>query len=115
MTYIEAFVAAVPTKDKEKYTDFCKKVNHTIKKYGASEVIDCWGEDVPEGKVTSFPMAVKLQEGETVACSWIIWPDKETREKGNKLLMEDPIMNDTNMPMNLQTIIFGGFEKLDNS
>jgi uncharacterized protein YbaA (DUF1428 family) len=57
-------------------------------------------------------MAVKLKEDETVVFSWIVWPDKATRNAGMDKLMNDPRMQpDTNpMPFDGQRLIFGGFE-----
>jgi uncharacterized protein YbaA (DUF1428 family) len=52
--------------------------------------VECWGDDVPEGKLTSFPMAVKLEPGETVVFSWIVWPSREARDAGNAKVMADP-------------------------
>jgi uncharacterized protein YbaA (DUF1428 family) len=77
-------------------------------------VVECWGEDVPQGTVTSFPMAVKLKEGETVAFGWIVWPDKDTRNAGMDKMMQDPRMKpDVNpMPFDGQRMIYGGFEQL---
>jgi uncharacterized protein YbaA (DUF1428 family) len=77
-------------------------------------VVECWGEDVPEGKVTSFPLSVKLKEGETVAFGWIIWPDKDTRNAGMDKMMQDPRMKpDVNpMPFDGQRMVYGGFEVL---
>ena len=83
------------------------------KEFGATTVVDCWGDDVPEGKVTSFPMAVKLEPGETVAFSWIIWPSREARDAGNKKMMDDPRMQPTgDMPFDMKRMIFGGFEMI---
>ncbi len=114
MAYIEAFIEAVPTKEKDQFIEFCKQVTPVFKKHGAIEIVDCWGDDIPEGKHTSFPMAVKLKEDETVALSWIIWPDKATRDKGSKLAMEDPSLQNINTPFDLKRVVLGGFEKLDS-
>ena len=82
MTYIDGFVAAVKTTDKETYRAHCQPMGGVFKEYGASEVVDTWGDDVPEGKLTSFPMAVKREEGETVVFGWITWPSKRRARRG---------------------------------
>ena len=83
-----------------------------FKEYGALKQVECWGDDVPDGEVTSFPMAVKCKSDETVAFSWIVWPSKEIRNEGMKKSMEDPrLAPDKNpMPFDGKRMIYGGFE-----
>jgi uncharacterized protein YbaA (DUF1428 family) len=84
-----------------------------FKEYGALKVVECWGDDVPEGKITSFPMAVKKQEDETVVFSWIIWPSRAVRDEGSKKVMADPRMQPGNtMPFDGKRLIYGGFEMI---
>src|SRR5687768_13768195 len=70
MTYVDGFLAAVPAKTKADYIRFAKTAGQVFKDHGALSVVDCWGDDVPAGKVTSMPMAVKCEEGEVVAFGW---------------------------------------------
>jgi uncharacterized protein YbaA (DUF1428 family) len=84
-----------------------------FKEYGATRVVECWGSDVPDGKVTDFKRAVKAEAGENVVFSWIVWPSKEVRDAANKKIMEDPRMKMTpDMPFDGQRLIMGGFEIL---
>lgn len=114
MTYVDGFVAAVPTENREKFLEHAKIAADVMKECGALKIVECWGDDVPEGEVTSFPMAVKRQDNETVVFSWITWPDKKTRDAGMKNMMEDPRMQpDVNpMPFDGKRVIFGGFETI---
>jgi uncharacterized protein YbaA (DUF1428 family) len=111
MTYIDGFVAAVPTVNREKFKTHAEEAADVFKENGALNVVECWGDDVPEGQVTSFPMAVKRKPDETVVFSWIVWPSREVRDKGMKALMTDPRMQpDTKpMPFDGRRMIFGGF------
>lgn len=109
MAYIDGFVAAVPTSNKEVYRQHASKAAAWFKDRGALKVVENWGDDVPEGKVTSFPMAVKKQEDETVVFSWIVWPDKATRDAAYRQ-SEGMDMND--MPFDGKRLIYGGFEPL---
>jgi uncharacterized protein YbaA (DUF1428 family) len=111
MTYVDGFVAAVPTANREKFKKHAEDAAAVFKENGALKVVECWGDDVPEGQLTSFPMAVKCKPDETVVFSWIIWPSRDVRDKGMKALMVDPRMQpDANpMPFDGKRMIFGGF------
>ena len=109
MSYVDGFVAAVPNANKEKFIAHSKAMMPFLKEFGVLSVMDCWGDDVPDGKVTSFPMAVQKKEDETVCFSWMIWPDKKTRDAGMEKMMSDPRMAEIEMPFDGKRIIFGGF------
>ncbi|NHK28400.1 DUF1428 family protein [Parvularcula flava] len=113
MTYVDGFLIPVPNDKKEAYRKIASEAAPIFKEFGALTVVETWGDDVPEGKVTSFPMAVKLEEGETVVFSWITWPSKDVRDAGMKKVMEDPRMEAFGeMPFDGKRMIFGGFEVL---
>jgi uncharacterized protein YbaA (DUF1428 family) len=83
-----------------------------FKELGALAVVETWGDDIPDGKVTDFKMAVKAEANENVVFSWIIWPDKATRDEGQKKMMEDPRFADMAMPFDGKRMIYGGFVTL---
>jgi uncharacterized protein YbaA (DUF1428 family) len=114
MAYVDGFVAAVPKANREKFLKHAGIAADIMKECGATEIVECWGDDVPDGKITSFPMAVKKENDEVVVFSWIVWPSKATRDEGMKKMMEDPRMQqDTNpMPFDGKRVIFGGFEPI---
>lgn len=115
MSYLTGMVAAVPTDSKAAYVAMCNRMWPMLTEYGATGGKDCWGVDVPEGKLTSFPMAVKAEANETVCLSWIIWPDKatadacwaamETEERWQAVFAEGMVADGKRM-------IFGGFEEI---
>jgi len=111
MTYVDGFVVAVPTANKAKFKQHAEDAAVVFKELGALQVMECWGDDVPDGETTSFPMAVKKQEDETVVFSWIVWPSKEVRDHGMEAMMDDPRLHpDKNpMPFDGKRVIFGGF------
>ena len=88
-----------------------KLAGDIFKEYGATKILEAWGDDVPEGEVTSFPMAVKAKENETVVFSIAFWPSKEVRDTAWKKVMEDPRMqeNENPMPFDGKRLIYGGF------
>ena len=114
MTYVDGFVIAVPTANKEIYKKHTIAAAAVFKEFGALKLVECWGDDVPEGKLTSFPMAVKCQDDETVVFSWILWPSKKVRDEAMPKVMEDPRLRpDVNpMPFDGKRMIYGGFEMI---
>jgi uncharacterized protein YbaA (DUF1428 family) len=115
MSYVDGFVIPVPASKKEAYRDMAAKAAPLFKEYGATRVVECWGDDVPDGKVTDFKRAVNAEEGEVVVFSWIVWPSKEARDRGNKEVMADPRMKALEGLANVvdgKRMIFGGFRVL---
>ena len=119
MTYIDGFVIACPKADKQAFIDHAKLADSVFMDLGALRVVECWGDNVPEGKTTDFRMAVKATEDEEVLFSWIEWPDKVTRDAAMAKLtsmMKDPSKADPRMdpaknpmPFDGKRLIFGGF------
>ena len=113
MHYVDGFVAAVPTENKEKYIEHAAFVGPLFKEFGALKVVECWGDDVPDGKLTSFPMAVKKEAHEAVVFSWVVWPSREVRDDGWKQLMADPRMaSGATPPFDGKRLIYGGFQTI---
>jgi len=115
MSYFDGFVLAVPTANKQKFIDHATKGDSVFMELGAIRILECWGDDVPEGKTTDFRMAVKATEDETVVFSFVEWPDKATRDaafgKLDELMKTDDRLNpETNpMPFDGARMIYGGF------
>jgi uncharacterized protein YbaA (DUF1428 family) len=113
MAYIEGFVAAVPRANKDAYRKHAESAVPYFKKLGATRMVETWGDEVPDGKVTDFKGAVKAQPDEEVIFSWIEYPDKTTRDKANQSMMNDPAMSDmSDMPFDGKRMIFAGFDPI---
>ena len=113
MAYISGFVAAVPTGNKDSYIEHARKAWPLFQQRGARRMVENWEDDVPDGKVTSFPMAVKRRAGEAVVFSWIEWPDKATSDACFASMQTDPAWEAMwEMPFDGKRMIFGGFEPL---
>src|SRR5438270_779048 len=111
MTYIDGFVAAVPQENKQAYLDHVREASRLFKDHGATRMVENWGDDVPDGKITDFRRAVDAREGEIVVFSWIEWPSKQVRGEAWPKLMTDPRMqpDKDKMPFDGQRMIYGGF------
>ena len=115
MSYIDGFVIAVPTANKEKFIAHARKADAVFLEKGATSVRECWESDVPDGKVTDFRRAVQANGEESVVFSWVEWPDKKTRDSAMEWMMgegmNDPRMDQTKnpMPFDAKRMIFGGF------
>ncbi|MBP8019118.1 MAG: DUF1428 domain-containing protein [Hylemonella sp.] len=114
MNYVDGFVAAVPTANRDAYLNHAERAAALFKEFGALSVVECWGDDVPEGKLTSFPLAVKREADETVVFSWVTWPSRAVRDAGWEKLMVDPRMSPAAIPMPFdgKRLIYGGFQMI---
>lgn len=114
MTYVDGYVIAVPVANEARYRALAETAAVIFKDHGALSVVECWGDDVPEGKVTSFSLAVQRKPDEAVVFSWITWPSKAVRDQGMAAAMADPRMtfDAQGMPFDGQRMIFGGFRVL---
>ncbi|MEL7029724.1 MAG: DUF1428 domain-containing protein [Pseudomonadota bacterium] len=112
MTYITVAVYAVPTANKETFIAHSKAMTPLFTKHGALAAVDAWGDDVPDGETTSFPMAVKCEPGETVAYSHVIWPDKATHDANMKNVMSEmqAVSESHPMPFDGKRMIFASFQ-----
>ncbi len=113
MSYIDGFVVPVPAGNKEAYRVLATKAAAIFKEFGATRIVECWGDDLPVAKLTGFKLAVKAEGDETVVFSWIEWPTKAARDDGNAKFMADPRMQEfKDMPFDGQRMFYGGFEPL---
>ena len=110
--YVDGFVLAVPSANKEAYRKHAAEAAVIFKEHGALSMVEGWGDDVPEGKINSMHTAVLRKEDETVVFSWITWPDKATRDTAWEVLMQDERMMKLDMPFDGKRMIFAGFDVL---
>ncbi|QCI79302.1 DUF1428 domain-containing protein [Hankyongella ginsenosidimutans] len=116
MAYVDGFVVPVPKDKRDEYAQKAAEVAQVWKDHGALQVVECFSDDVPHGKLTDFYRAVQAEEHEGVVFSWVIWPSKEARDAGNKKIMEDPRMQSTeDMPFDGKRLIWGGFQVISST
>jgi len=110
MTYVDGYLIPVKAANKQAYIDMAGKAGPIFMEYGATRLVETWGDDVPHGKATDFYMAVKAEEDEVVVFSWIEWPSKEVRDAGMaKVMADDRMKPGSDMPFDGKRMIYGGF------
>jgi uncharacterized protein YbaA (DUF1428 family) len=109
--YADGFLVPVPVENKDAYRNQASRAAAVFKEYGATRVVEAWGDDVPDGKVTDYKDAVKAKDDEVVVYSWIEWPSKQVRDEAWKKVMADPRMqpDKETMPFDGARMIYGGF------
>jgi uncharacterized protein YbaA (DUF1428 family) len=109
--YMDGFVLPVPEGNREAYREMAQKAAGIFREFGATRVVEAWGDDVQDGKVTDFNRAVKAGEGEKVVFSWVEWPSKEARDAGWAKVMEDERMkhDPATNPFDGKRMFWGGF------
>ncbi len=112
MAYIDGFIIPVATSDKDSFTDHANRIDKFFLEHGALKVVECWAEDVPDGKVTDFKRAVQAKADETTVFSWIEWPDKAARDAAMKAMESDERMMAEPMPFDGSRMIYGGFSPM---
>ncbi|MGO1069066.1 DUF1428 domain-containing protein [Lysobacter sp. CA199] len=115
MSYVDGFVLAVPKDKIAAYRTVSRKAGKVWMEHGALAYVETVEDDVPVGKVTSFPKAVKLKPGEVVVFAWIVYKSRRDRDRINKRVMADPRLSGMKpdaMPFDGQRMIFGGFKPI---
>lgn len=113
--YIDGFVIAVPTANKDKFIAHANMADSIFIEFGATRILECWADDVPDGEMTDFRKAVQAKADETVVFSWIEWPDKQTRDAAMAKMMADDFSDErmdpekNPMPFDGKRLIYGGF------
>src|SRR5690606_34006615 len=111
MTYIQGFVAPVPTANRGAYLDHARQALPMFKEFGTARMVEAWGDDVPRGKLNDFHGAVQATDGETVVFSWMEYADRAARDAAYERMMADPRMQQmADMPFDGRRMILGGFD-----
>ena len=112
MSYVDGFVVPVPKEKIEDYKALARKAGEIWKEYGALAFVECIGDDVPYGELTSFPRAVQAKDDEIVVFSWIVYESREQRDAVNAKVMADPRLKAdmSEMPFDGKRMIYGGFK-----
>jgi len=109
MSYVDGFVVPVPRDKIDAYKVHARTAGEIWKEHGAVAFVECIGDDVPHGTLTSFPRAVQAKDDEVVVFSWIVYRSRAERDMINAKVMADPRLKE-DMPFDGKRLIYGGFE-----
>ena len=111
MAYVDGFVLAVPKANLDAYKALAKLAGEVWMEHGAKAYVECVGDDVPYGELTSFPRAVQAKDDEVVVFSWIVYGSREERDAINAKVMADPRLKpeQDQTPFDAKRMIYGGF------
>jgi uncharacterized protein YbaA (DUF1428 family) len=111
MSYVDGFILAVPKEKLDDYKRIATEAGEVWKEHGALAYVECYGDDVPYGELTSFPRAVLAKDDEITVFSWIVYESREARDAINEKVMADPRikMDMDSMPFDGKRILYGGF------
>ena len=114
--YVDGFVLPLPKRNIDVYREMAELAGRVWKEHGALEYVECMGDDLQPGKVTSFPRSVQLEEDEVVVFSWIVYESRAERDRIMEAVMKDPrlahMMDPKNLPFDGKRMFWGGFETL---
>ncbi|MGE3934534.1 MAG: DUF1428 domain-containing protein [Rhodospirillaceae bacterium] len=112
MPYVDGFLLAVPRDKLEAYKALARTAGEVWKEHGALAYVECTGDDVPYGELTSFPRAVQAKDDEVVIFAWIVYESRARRDAINAKVMADPRLKCEmdSMPFDGKRMIYGGFE-----
>ncbi|HEX3422341.1 MAG TPA: DUF1428 domain-containing protein [Sphingomicrobium sp.] len=109
--YLNGFIAPVPLENKEAYRKMTEGHAAIFREYGAIRLVEAWGDDVPDGKVTDFRRAVKAEPNETVVFAFIEWPSKAVSDAAWEKIMKDERMQPSgDAPFDGKRMFWGGFD-----
>lgn len=114
MTYFDGFVVPVPESQKDAYRKHASDAAPMFQEFGVARMVEAWGDDLPDGKVTDFRKSVDAKPDEKVVFSWFEYPDKAARDAANEKFRSDPRMKEMgeSMPFDGKRMIVGGFDAI---
>ena len=110
--YVQGFVLPVPAAKKEQYRAFSEKTAAVMVEHGLIENIQAWEAELPDGEHTDFRKAVKLEDGEQVVLTWLLWPDRATCDGAHERMASDPRTDEFHQQIMFdgKRMIWGGFK-----
>ena len=117
MSYVDGFLLPLPKGKEDEYRKVAEMFARKISEQGAIGSVEGLGDGLEHGHTTDFFRAVKADDSENVVFSFVIWPDKATRDAGWEKIMADPEMQPgaMEMPFDGKRMFWGGFNPIVNT
>jgi uncharacterized protein YbaA (DUF1428 family) len=115
MRYVDGYVLPIPRKNLQAYGRIARKAGNIWREHGALEVRECAGDDLDVKGMVPFSRRIKLNRGETVVFSWIVFKSRAHRDRVNAKVMKDPRlsgMDPKTLPFDCKRMVYGGFKVL---
>jgi len=115
--YIDGFILPLRDDKLEEYKPMAEMFAKKAKQEGAIGSLEAIGDGLEHGHTTDYFKAVKAEDGENVVFSFVVWPDKATRDSGWEKIMADPDMQPgaMTMPFDGKRMFWGGFKPFVSS
>ena len=117
MSYIDGFILPLRDDQLDSYKPMAETFARKAKAQGAIGSFEAIGDGLEHGHTTDFYRAVQAEDGENVVFSFVVWPDKATRDQGWEKIMADPEMQPGAQPMPFdgKRMFWGGFKPFVDS
>jgi len=116
MSYVDGFILPLPNGKEDEYRKMAQDFAAKAETHGAIASVEALGDGLEHGHTTDFYRAVQAKDDENVVFSFIIWPDKATRDSAWEKIMADPEMQPQgDMPFDGKRMFWGGFNPLVNT
>lgn len=117
MSYVDAYVLAVPKKKVKDYIAMARFGEKVWRKHGALDYKECLGEDLKQKLFVPFTRFMKTKPGETVVFSYIVFKSRAHRDRVNAAVMKemDKMEHPKDMPFDLKRMVYGGFKTIVES
>ena len=116
MSYVDGFVLPVKKDRLADYRKLARKSGKIWLEHGALAYVECVEDDVPVGKLTSFPRSVKRKDDEVVIFAWAVYKSRKDRDKVMAKVMADPRLADMHdlkkLPFDARRMFWGGFKPI---
>jgi uncharacterized protein YbaA (DUF1428 family) len=109
MKYVDGFVIPIPKKNLAAYLRMARQGEKLWRKHGALDYKECVGDDLNPQWGALFPRMTRLNRGETVVFSYIVFKSRAHRDRVNAKVMKEMDGQPMEMPFDVKRMAYAGF------